>query len=719
MADDTVVSIGAKIDGVLSALGQVNSQLSGMSAAAQKVNDSFMSLAKTAAGALGLGLTLSAMKSFVTGMGEAGLHAAQLKAQLGETSEGMGKLKAISKLTGVDMDSMAVGINRLSLNVQTATKDSFSPQAQALKVLGLSTKELIGLNASDYFEKFATAAGKLNPSLNLTNALVTIGGRSMLQMLPALLAGKNYLEEWSAKITAVRYGLEGFGTKALDTNNRLVVLTSAIDAAQKRIFLALKPAIDLIVDSLTKFFAALDAKKIQEWSVYLVEKMGSAVVYMITLFDSFGMKVDEVLTKIKRVLLGVAIGGTVGLFGAGPLGAIIGASVGGMWATFMESFSTGEKKAEDKVSEDGAKLIAKVKAMVDSLKAAMTGAVSSGTDSKTGKSDAAAMNLTAKTGIEMVISRINGEIALLQGALARKNVLYQLDADMWKTTEQTKLQRSYDAAQEAYAVEVQKLTQIRDLWPRHTKEWEEANRKMLQASQSFATQLIQINADMARDIKSKLDDVSNQFQSSFNSQMRGLLAGTTTWKQAFKSVLGDMIIYAIQAVEKMLANWLTGQLAMVAISTSAESAKTSAAAAGATARTSIDVGAALTGIGTALAETYAKMVAWYTTVFGPAAPAAAAATVAGIGAIAYGMIKGYAVGTDYVPQTGLAMLHQGEAVIPAEDNRGGSGDTYQINITAMDGADVKRMFMKHGSTIVDSLSRQRRVGKAMLNPMGA
>ena len=35
-------------------------------------------------------------------------------------------------------------------------------------------------------------------------------------------------------------------------------------------------------------------------------------------------------------------------------------------------------------------------------------------------------------------------------------------------------------------------------------------------------------------------------------------------------------------------------------------------------------------------------------------------------------ITGYATGTDYVPKTGLYQLHQGEAVIPAEQNRSGS-----------------------------------------------
>ena len=40
----------------------------------------------------------------------------------------------------------------------------------------------------------------------------------------------------------------------------------------------------------------------------------------------------------------------------------------------------------------------------------------------------------------------------------------------------------------------------------------------------------------------------------------------------------------------------------------------------------------------------------------------------------------YQHGTDYVPRTGWAYLHEGERVIPAAQNR--AGDAMQFNITA-------------------------------------
>lgn len=57
---------------------------------------------------------------------------------------------------------------------------------------------------------------------------------------------------------------------------------------------------------------------------------------------------------------------------------------------------------------------------------------------------------------------------------------------------------------------------------------------------------------------------------------------------------------------------------------------------------------------------------------------------------------GYAAGTDYVPRTGFYKLHQGEAVIPASDNRGsasysapaGSGAQPHLSLTLAPGAIV-------------------------------
>ena len=58
---------------------------------------------------------------------------------------------------------------------------------------------------------------------------------------------------------------------------------------------------------------------------------------------------------------------------------------------------------------------------------------------------------------------------------------------------------------------------------------------------------------------------------------------------------------------------------------------------------------------------------------GSAASSSGGKQVAGFGKMIADIFAGsYAVGTNYVPQDGLAMVHKGEAIIPREHNRGGS-----------------------------------------------
>lgn len=59
------------------------------------------------------------------------------------------------------------------------------------------------------------------------------------------------------------------------------------------------------------------------------------------------------------------------------------------------------------------------------------------------------------------------------------------------------------------------------------------------------------------------------------------------------------------------------------------------------------------------------------------APPAAAAAYAGV--IALGALGSFETGTDYVPKTGLYQLHQGEAVIPKNQNGGAMSVTQHIN----------------------------------------
>ena len=51
-----------------------------------------------------------------------------------------------------------------------------------------------------------------------------------------------------------------------------------------------------------------------------------------------------------------------------------------------------------------------------------------------------------------------------------------------------------------------------------------------------------------------------------------------------------------------------------------------------------------------------------------------------------GILPSFAVGTDYVPRDMVAQIHKGEAIVPAAQNRGGSGHSIVVNLSMSGGA---------------------------------
>ena len=241
-----------------------------------------------------------------------------------------------------------------------------------------------------------------------------------------------------------------------------------------------------------------------------------------------------------------------------------------------------------------------------------------------------------------------------------------------------------------------------------------------------------------------------------DTMTNGVLEGTQTMGQMFGRMCGNMILSFADAVvqiiaknallmvaqnagwtsmagalQKSLGQWTAGEQTKTAATVAGETARTSAqASAAATSQATqaeADSGSILKDAGTAAAGAYASVaqipyVGW---LLAPAAAAGAFAATAAFGS--------FDVGTDYVPQDMLAVVHQGERITPAsmnvnnkgaapytpstDEGKGGSDTHVHFHVNAMDSGDVQGFFAKHGPTIAKTVSAQMRSGN--LKPAGA
>ncbi len=247
---------------------------------------------------------------------------------------------------------------------------------------------------------------------------------------------------------------------------------------------------------------------------------------------------------------------------------------------------------------------------------------------------------------------------------------------------------------------------------------EEATKARLKDSEAVTKAENKLAEDNVKTTLTARDSIISGFQ----GMTEKLIRGTATFRDAFKAMIGDLIVeFAKFAVKKVaLMAWTASMEKIIA----AESVATSLWASGV--KLAIELKDAIfaraAGAVKAASATYAS-VAEIPYVGWALAPAAAAGAFAGV--MAFGLPSA-AGGWADVPNDGLAMIHKKEMVLPAPlaekvrsmtDGSSSGGNTYHFNISALDGNSVKDMFMKNGGIIMQSLTNQTR----NLNPnaMGA
>lgn len=218
----------------------------------------------------------------------------------------------------------------------------------------------------------------------------------------------------------------------------------------------------------------------------------------------------------------------------------------------------------------------------------------------------------------------------------------------------------------------------------------------------------------ANDTTKPVQELFGALQSSSDKAIAGLIRGQESWRQAMVNVLQDMEIKFVQLNANKLINDLETDVLGVQSAQTAAAQKIAAGQSAATAGSAANAGGVLRQIESDAAATYAGVYAFFSPVLGPAA-----AIPAGVSAGAVAAMEGLVsldVGAWDVPSDMPAYLHAGEMVVPenfASGMRGaggfsGGGDSYTINVNAIDTQTGAQFLKNNASVIASSLSSQAR-----------
>jgi len=190
-------------------------------------------------------------------------------------------------------------------------------------------------------------------------------------------------------------------------------------------------------------------------------------------------------------------------------------------------------------------------------------------------------------------------------------------------------------------------------------------------------------------------DIGNAIESAFSTAVKGVIMGTQTMGQAMRNMAQSVLLAMLDIGVKLLSQALVNAIIGVKIEQEAAVAKISAHA-----------GVAASGAAASVA----------------AIPFAGWAMAAGVAAATFAMVKSYAGNAISAAQgfdiprgiNPITQLHQEEMVLPAhlanplreqltEGGGMGGGDTFNLSIKALDGADVYRVLSRNSAGVARML----------------
>lgn len=324
------------------------------------------------------------------------------------------------------------------------------------------------------------------------------------------------------------------------------------------------------------------------------------------------------------------------------------------------------------------------------------------------------------------------ELRILADATKQKLALYSEEARFFQITEQQKLSLSQQALDAEYASELAALQRQEALGDQSLAAKQRVDDMVIEATRRRDDQMAELNRSALQQQERDYQAFGNSITQALNSQLRGLVTGTTTWRTAFGNVLEDLLVKFIEWCETTVQHYVLAEAAKTAATASGVAARTGAEQGGAAASLGAQGAAAVRSILSSAAEAFAGVFGFLAPLMGPLAigPATAAeATVAGMA----GAVVSADIGMWEVPRDQLALIHQNELIMPAgpagalrdmlTNTPGGGGaasggpvaihPTTHFHVNAIDSASVASWMRQNGPGMAKALDQAVRHGAAL------
>lgn len=775
MADEVAVKFTGSLEGIEASVTQIREFLQGLESPIRGVREQLGELAEAFVAAF----AVEKVAEFARSMGELGERTEIAAAILGTSTEDVGRLSLVAAQSGTSVDGLRTAIDRMALKVieqSDQTKRALS--ALGLSFGDLRGKN--GMEALEVLaEPFSKIENGTNKAA-IAMALLGRSGAELIPFLNRGAEGLREVGAEADKL-GVSLDHETTEALA-GTHRQFVLLSAAMQGAGIQVFMAFRTAIEGAVQIVRDLAASFtEAMRSGGMVRDIVTALGAAMRMLVSALaigiaafkgvwaaatdtiDVVGLSFLHLGDLIREIFAGLASG--ISGFFAGILAAAkeslsatgaLFADLGGVIkGAFSGNFSEAWAKLKGDAAEAGTSIGASLRSSVSGfdfsaargewsgflgdLKARTQDYSASvkqttqtllnelatiwGTGDKKiedeHKRHAGAMGApTDSDAVSAARKAIEGQIKAEQDGLRLKVAVWDAAVKQHEMTEQQRYGNVERATQAEYEAELALLRKEQGIQGLKLAQRQEIANKITALESKHTLDMVKLDSEAIAASTKQWQGYADMLTSAFNSQLRGLLAGTTSFGQAFKSIVGDLVISFIQAIEKMAAQWVAAEIAKTMATTTGAQARAAAETAGQATSMGATLANALRSIASSVGITIAGVSANQAPIVGPLAPAEGAAAGATVAASAAAAVASFDVGAWRVPKTGLALVHENEFIAPNEGGASdfarqmfsggaaGGGDTHVHLTYNQMGAIPQREITQHANAIAKAVARE-------------
>ena len=217
------------------------------------------------------------------------------------------------------------------------------------------------------------------------------------------------------------------------------------------------------------------------------------------------------------------------------------------------------------------------------------------------------------------VKEIGSEIGLLQHGLAEKKIVLDAEAKQFQITQDQKFALLEAETQKEYEAQLALLEQEAGIDGLTLAQRQQMLGRIAQLEEKHRTDMLRLDEQSIAAQQALWNGYLSNLTSAFNSQIRGLLEGTTSWQTAMKKVLEDLTIKFIEMVEQMVVKWTAAQIAQTTAATTGAAARAAAEQSASSAGILSMAANAVKAIMTDAGQAFAGVFAFLAPVMGPAA----------------------------------------------------------------------------------------------------